>query len=125
VTDCVLWQGAVQSKGYALIYVDGKRMLLHRHVYETEVGPIPPGRQIHHVCGNTRCINPDHLVALSPGEHRAAHGQEYRKAHPRCRVCGADEWYAEGRGRKCAPCKRKRENERYAARVRGGDANGS
>lgn len=125
MSECIIYTGPVQSKGYGMVRTPTGRKLLHRHVYETKVGPIPPGRQIHHTCGNKRCINPAHLVALSPGEHRTVHGQEHRQAHPRCRVCGSNEWYTEGRTRKCAPCKRRRENERYAARVKGGDASGS
>lgn len=45
-------------------------MLVHRAAYEIEHGPIPHGAQIHHVCGNKLCINPEHLqVARTAYDH--------------------------------------------------------
>jgi hypothetical protein len=41
--------------------------------YETHVGPLEPGEQVHHICGNPWCVAPDHLEALSFVEHVRAH----------------------------------------------------
>lgn len=46
---------------------------LHRWVYETLVGPIPPRRHLHHLCMDPRCVNPSHLQPLTPSQHRRAH----------------------------------------------------
>jgi hypothetical protein len=38
----------------------------HRLYYERAFGPIPEGRQIDHLCGNTLCVFPLHLEAVDP-----------------------------------------------------------
>jgi len=45
----------------------------HRFAYETLVGPIPEGHHLHHTCEHPGCVNPEHLVPLSPEDHAAAH----------------------------------------------------
>jgi hypothetical protein len=32
---------------------------------------VPRGKELHHLCGNVACINPDHLVAVTRKEHIA------------------------------------------------------
>lgn len=49
--------------------VDGKQRYAHRLAYEWAVGPIPPGAQIDHLCREPRCINPDHLEAVTQREN--------------------------------------------------------
>lgn len=66
---CVLTDGARQSRGYGTVRRDGKLVLAHRDAYEHAYGPIGPGLQIHHRCGVRRCVNPEHLEALTPREH--------------------------------------------------------
>lgn len=52
----------------------GKRsFVVHRFVYETLVGPIPPSHHLHHECEIPRCCNPAHCVPLTPLEHKARH----------------------------------------------------
>jgi hypothetical protein len=57
----------------------GKPVKLHRWVYETLVGPVAPDHQLHHVCMNTKCVNPQHLEPLTASQHvrlhRAANGR--------------------------------------------------
>ena len=45
----------------------------HRFAYETLVGPIPEGHHLHHTCEHPGCVNPEHLVPLTPADHAAAH----------------------------------------------------
>lgn len=66
---CLLWQGAVNSKGYGCIARDGRIELVHRVAYEDTIGPIPAGHQIHHRCSTPLCVNPLHLEALSARDH--------------------------------------------------------
>jgi len=49
------------------------KIVVHRFVYETLVGPIPAGHHLHHKCEVKACCNPDHLEPLTPAEHSAAH----------------------------------------------------
>ena len=65
-TQCWNWTGQVDANGYART---GSRNMMHRQFYEEKVGPLVPGMHIHHTCFNRRCVNPDHLRQVSPGEN--------------------------------------------------------
>jgi hypothetical protein len=41
----------------------------HRRSYERDVGPIPEGLQIDHLCAERACINPDHLQPVTAREN--------------------------------------------------------
>lgn len=45
--------------------------LLHRAVYESEIGPIPDGWHVHHRDRDTSNNAADNLLALDPREHRS------------------------------------------------------
>jgi len=44
-----------------------------RAYYEMEHGEISHGLEIHHLCANTECVNPAHLIAVSRTDHRKIH----------------------------------------------------
>lgn len=71
---CWQWTGYCDRNGYARMYDKnhprGKRIdWAHRVYYRTYKGPIPERFEIDHTCENTRCVNPDHLDAVSKTEH--------------------------------------------------------
>lgn len=68
-TDCTVWIGATNNKGYGILQVDGKRVLAHRVAYEAEYGPIPDDLRIDHVCRVRNCVNPLHLEPVTHGEN--------------------------------------------------------
>jgi hypothetical protein len=68
---CWTWGGALINTGYGLVSVNGVRRLVHRVVYESEIGAIPDGMHIDHLCRNTRCCNPIHLEAVTARENNA------------------------------------------------------
>lgn len=73
VTPCWVWQRAVNSKGYGqrcLADGSGKHVLAHRFHWEREFGRVPVGLELHHVCEETLCVNPDHIVAVTRLQHR-------------------------------------------------------
>lgn len=90
--DCMVWTGAVQSRGYGSVGVgSGRTALAHRVSYELHVGPIPDGMQVDHVwargCRSRRCINPAHLepVTARVNVNRTGHGEQThckRGGHP-------------------------------------------
>jgi hypothetical protein len=45
----------------------------YRIMYMLRVADVPASFHVHHKCENSTCINPRHLVALSPEAHRAVH----------------------------------------------------
>lgn len=103
---CWNWLGNITPIGYGGFFLDGKNRRAHRVAYELSIGPIPKGLVIDHLCRNRRCVNPDHLEAVTQGENR---GRVPVKTHcnyghpligdnayilpngrPRCQKCNAN-----------------------------------
>jgi hypothetical protein len=80
--DCILWCGAVNSKGYGM----AAHGSAHRQAYATFVGETPPGSEIHHMCRNKLCVNPDHLDCLTRDEHAALEGRPIKLDHEQVRA---------------------------------------
>lgn len=75
-TPCRIWQGAVNSKGYAIRGIPGTRKteLVHRAALEELLGhAIPFGHQAHHRCEIRRCVNGEHLEPVTPKQHSQRH----------------------------------------------------
>jgi len=73
-TECWIWTGATNASGYGRIGVwrdDGRctNAATHRVSYEYDIGPIPDGLQIDHLCRNRLCFNPKHLEPVTPSEN--------------------------------------------------------
>lgn len=66
---CHIWQGCINSKGYGVIGIGGKRLLTHRVSYEANVGPIPEGLTIDHLCRVKLCANHKHLEPVTGAEN--------------------------------------------------------
>lgn len=58
---CWVWLGGSSPQGYGYMRNKGKMRKAHRVSYETFVGEIPAGLEIHHVCEVRSCVNPKHL----------------------------------------------------------------
>ena len=101
-TPCWIWQRALDHEGYPR---DGTAHA-HRKTYAQHRGQIPAGLQLHHLCEVPACVNPDHLLPVTPAEHARLGGQSakthcpqghpydeantYRypnTGHRRCRTC--------------------------------------
>jgi HNH endonuclease len=67
---CWLWTGAWKREGYGEVTIKGEVCYVHRVMYERFCGPIPEGYHLHHLCWHRHCVNPAHLLAVSPREHQ-------------------------------------------------------
>lgn len=82
VTPCWLWNGCLNSKGYAVRGTqNGGRYLVHRRVYEHAHGPLGRDEQIHHRCENRSCVRADHLEATYQLAHARYHAGKQCRAN--------------------------------------------
>lgn len=80
-----IWTGARQAGGawgasrarnqYGRVRRRGDLWLAHRWVYRLIVGRIERDHHVHHLCGNTLCVNPAHLDALHEDKHAELHAE--------------------------------------------------
>ena len=97
---CHIWQKARNSRGYGVIWHDGKVRLAHRVAWFLKHGAWPiKGLVIDHICEVRACVNADHLRELT-------NGQNIMRAYPR-----GDEATERRRSRQRAA------NARYRARL--------
>ena len=77
---CMEWTGYVGKNGYGVRFVAGRHVSVHRHAYETKIGPIPIGMCVCHHCDNRRCIEPSHLFLGSIEDNTADMVRKRRQA---------------------------------------------
>jgi hypothetical protein len=102
--ECWLWIGHRRA-GYGRFLVNGASIQAHRFAYESCFGLIDEGYELHHICKNKACCNPEHLLPVTHEAHMAVgpgtlnptcphghpyDGTEYRNPHTghvACREC--------------------------------------
>ncbi len=111
--NCWFWHGTM-SNGYGQFFWRGKRIGAHRLSYEHAQISIPKGLQIDHLCRVPRCVNPEHLEAVTSAENtrrgngpaarharktHCIHGHEFTPENTRlrpnarqCRTCERGPW---------------------------------
>jgi hypothetical protein len=119
VNKCWEWIGCLNS-GYGEFMLNGKKWRAHRYFYEHYKGKIPEGLHIDHLCSNKKCVNPDHLEAVTPRENnrRAQHIRLLKRVtcpygHP---LYGENLYIAhnkKGMFRNCKICKRASNRKYY------------
>ena len=70
--DCWEWTSALDNDGYGIIQLTQPSRVnrkAHRISYELSIGSIPEGMTIDHLCRNKKCVNPEHLEAVTAREN--------------------------------------------------------
>ncbi len=62
---CHIYIGT-KKKGYCFVCFNGRNVLVHRYVWERDVGPIPPGMNCDHQCRIRSCCSVKHLRIVTP-----------------------------------------------------------
>lgn len=118
-TDCWLWTGALNSRGYGCWGVQGVSHLTHRLAYEALVGPIPDRLTLDHLCRVKACCNPAHLEPVTAAENIRRAGAAITHC-PQGHEYTPDNTLTNGNGnRHCRECQNARR------RVTGGRAAGA
>lgn len=58
-SDCWLWTGAKDDRGYGKFFITKKCISAHKFSFVATYGE--PQFRVLHVCGNSQCVNPTHL----------------------------------------------------------------
>lgn len=83
---CWLWTAGAYSSGYGCFMVSSKPVRrtigAHRWLYEQQVGPVPEGYQLDHLCRVRLCVNPSHLEAVTVSENARRREEARRNGLP-------------------------------------------
>jgi hypothetical protein len=67
---CWIWLGTISGKaGYGRFNWNGRESTAHTFAYEYYRGPVPPGKELDHLCRVRSCANPHHLEAVTHREN--------------------------------------------------------
>lgn len=91
-TGCWNWKASLNSSGYGQLTENRVYWLSHRYAYEVYIGKIPDGLIVRHICHNTKCSNPDHLLV---GTHLDNYNDS-REKHNEARLMTRGEWDING-----------------------------
>jgi hypothetical protein len=98
-TNCWIWTAASRS-GSGLLSIDRKNVLVHVFSYETHVGPLTEGNEIIHTCGQSLCVNPEHLKQVLKGDPMGRFHSRYKiNEETGCWEWTAGIWQNRGYGR--------------------------
>jgi hypothetical protein len=111
---CWIWTGYVNKTGYGCFHGHGNKTIrAHKFGYEMKNGPVPMGLQLDHLCRVKKCVNPDHLEAVTAkiNSNRAPvigfKINEMKTECPKGHIYNKENTYIGANGwRKCRTCRR-------------------
>ncbi len=118
---CWWWMGNHTSEGYGSYWRNGRQLLAHRLAYKMEIGPIPEGLVLDHLCRNPSCVNPAHLQPVTQriNTRRGIGPTAINAAKTHCyrgHEFNALNTYTDKTGRRhCRPCQNLRNRARRSA----------
>ncbi len=77
--DCIEWP-RLNDQGYGRVTFGGVRYRAHRLVWTQQVGPIPEGLELDHLCNNRACVNINHLEPVTGKENKIRQWLRRREA---------------------------------------------
>jgi hypothetical protein len=109
-TPCLLFPFSLNGGGYGAIRVDGKTAMAHIVSWTEQVGPIPDGLELDHLCRVRTCIE---ILHLEPVTHRV---NDLRGESPAIKrhlsgLCARGHRFTPGR--QCSTCTTEIQREGY------------
>lgn len=84
---CWLWTGQLTKRGYGVIHMHPTTTSSYKLAYELEVGPVPEGLELDHLCRVPACCRPSHLEPVTRLENmRRAHAARKPIQCPHCEL---------------------------------------
>jgi hypothetical protein len=117
--ECIEFAGAKDTLGYGMKRHQGRLFRAHRLAYLLQVGEIPEGLELDHLCRNRACVNVAHLEPVTHAENVRRGLAAVRNRRTQCPKGHAytSENSALHHGyRICRTCKQVSERRRYHAR---------
>lgn len=109
--DCHIWKGTTAGNGYGTAFFNGKAERAHRITFMVQIGPIPEGMELDHLCRNTLCVNPRHLEPVSHRENMQRGSWSQRTNCPQGHPYDAKNTIWRRGTRKCRECDKRRKRE--------------
>jgi hypothetical protein len=72
--DCWEWTAALNNRGYGRFRMPDGHVTAHVMSFRLTYGPVPTGKEVHHICENRKCVRPTHLQAVTHRENLLASG---------------------------------------------------
>ncbi len=66
---CWVWTAGKYASGYGCFFVGGVHAYAHRYAFETEIGGLPDGYGVDHVCNNRSCVRVSHMRVATKAEN--------------------------------------------------------
>lgn len=82
---CIDWIGWKDEAGYGLRKVKGKKRRAHRVAYAQQIGPIPEGLVLDHLCRNRACVNVTHLEPVTQAVNAARGNRDRAEDREACK----------------------------------------